>query len=266
MEVEIETAPSRSARFVLKLYDFRYSTQLRDDYKTASFGLAQEIAYFNFVKSGEARAFRTKFLQDEDFDELAENKLTGAQKEVFLHTLCLQTFGHECEAYDRLNDLQGQDIPRLIAEVRLPTSFSSTEETLGEFYEMKGILLELVDGFTLHELPDRAPREDWQKVCDQAVRVVQMCDEREIFNMDVRPANFLISPLPSKNTYRVVMLDFGQCRTRSPEESDREWGQAKWTENEEGKIGSAMQRRLERFGFDLIYKSSGKFDQLAHAE
>lgn len=266
MEVEIEKASYTGRRFVLKLYDRRYATQLRKDYKIEPISLAQETAYFDFVKNGNALEFLVKLREDEDFEEPEGEVWNDVQNEVYLLYTCLDLYGSECAVYDRLKDRQGRDIPQLIAKVRLPVD-PPADGLLAEFYEIKGILLELIDGFTLRELADKAPREDWQKICDQAVRVVQLCNDREILNEDVRPANFMVSPLPSENNaYRVVMLDFGQCRLRNPEDSDLKWGRNKCSQDEEGAIGIVMQHRLKKLGFDLTYQPSRRYAEWACTE
>lgn len=260
MEVKIEMAPYNGRRFILKLYDRRYATQLRKDNKVEPYSLAQETAFFDFVKNGDASEFLVKLREDEDFEEPEGEDWNDAQNEVYLLYVCLDLYGSECAVYDRLKDLQGQDIAQFIAKVRFPVAPPSADDLPAELYEIKGILLELIDGFTLHELADKAPREDWQKICDQAVRVVQLCNDREILNEDVRPSNFMVTPLPSENNaYRVVMLDFAYCRLRSPEDSDLEWGRSKWSQDEEGAIGMVMQHRLKKLGFDLTYQPSHRY-------
>lgn len=266
MEVEVEIPSSQSQRFILKLYDHRYATQLRKDHKAESFGVTQEIAYSDYVKNGDALEFLTKLRADQDFDEPDESKWNEAQNEVYLLDVCFDLYKSECAAYDRLKDLQGEYIPQLIAKLRLPRAPSSADDLPSEFYEIRGILLEHINGFTLSELADRTPREDWQKICNQAVEVVQLCGDRGILNEDVRASNVMIIPLPAKNAYRVVMLDFAQCILRSSEDSDFKWGRSKWTQDEEGAIGMVMQHRLKKLGFDLVYKPSRKYLEWASTE
>lgn len=287
MEVETETNLYQSRRVVLKLYDHRYATQLREDNTAEPWDLAQEAAYSDYVKNGEAFKFLNYLRADDDLDEPrgnephgnepAENEPEGnspegtkwndQQNEVYLLDLCLDMFERECAAYDRLKDLQGQDIPQLVAKVRFPLAPSSAQGIPREFVEVKGILLEFIDGFTLGGLVDRAPREDWQAICDQAVRVVRLCDEREILNKDVRPSNVMVAPLAlEQNAYRVVMLDFAQCRLRTVDDFDKRWGRHKWTQDEEGAIGYVMQNRLKKAKFKLVYEPSRRYLEWASVE
>ncbi|MCJ1464099.1 hypothetical protein MMC07_002712 [Pseudocyphellaria aurata] len=287
MEVETETEVYERRRFVLKLYDRRYATQLRKDHKAEPWDIAQESAYFDFVKDGDASKFLEYIREEDEIDEpegnepheneLAENNpersepeetyWNDQQIEVYLLNVCLDLFERECTAYDRMKDLQGQDIPQLVAKVRIPPARSSFEGLGVEFFQVKGILLELIDGFTLGELIDHAPREDWQAIFDQAIRVVRICDDREILNEDVRPPNVMVAPLPSKpHAYRVVMLDFTQCSFRAVDDSDRRWGRHKWLQDEEGDLGRAMQSRLKRVGFALVYEPSRRYQEWARVE
>ncbi|MCJ1465357.1 hypothetical protein MMC07_003975 [Pseudocyphellaria aurata] len=287
MEVETETEVCRSRRVVLKLYDHRYATQLRKGHKMEPWDIAQESAYFDFIKTGDASKFLEYIQEDDEMDEPegnephenepAENKperskpeeikWNDQQNEVYLFNECLGLFERECAAYDRMKDLQGQDIPQLVAKVRILSAHSSVEGLPAEFFEVKGILLELIDGFTLSELIDHAPREDWQAIFDQAIRVVRLLDEREILNEDVRPSNLMFAPLPSKhNAYRVVMLDLSECSFRTVNDSDKEWGQDKWLQHEEGFLNFSMQSKLKQVGFTLVYEPSRRYQEWAMVE
>lgn len=54
--------------------------------------------------------------------------------------------------------------------------------------------------------------------------MIRLLDDFSILNTDVRPSNIMINQsVPEKEEkYRVVMLDFGQCIKREPDESNTE--------------------------------------------
>lgn len=260
MEVEIEKGSYAGQRFALKLYDHRYSKKLRADYAMESFGPTQEKAYLDFVKNGDASEFLALLRGDDRFEEPEGEPWTDLQNGIYLVFWCVQMYRSECAAYDRLKDLQGKEIPQLFAKVRLPAAPPFAADLQGEFYEIKGILLEFIDGFTLGELPFNAPQYHWQEICDEALRIVELCNDRNILNRDVRPGNVMVAPLRSgDNAYRVVMLDFALSRLRSPEDSDLKWGRNKWSVDEEGSIGEVMQLELKEFGFNLKYQHSYRY-------
>lgn len=258
MEVKILGQNTRAA---LKLYDRRFSLQLRSEYKIDPPTIAKEIAFGDFANSGDAAEFLDRLRNDDDFHE-PEGGWDMSQNETFLHDLCLDMFEAESAVYHRLKDFQGKEIPHLLAEVRLQLS-SSQETTISpatEFFEVKGLLLELIDGHTLSEIAKHVPREDWGEVCEEAVRIIGLLHDFFIRNEDVRPSNIMISRPASENKYRIVMLDFGQCVLREPEESDEEWGRAKWKQDEEGAIGQVMKHRLKRdFDYDFPFQNSFRF-------
>ena len=269
MEVEVNIADHEEQRFVLKLYDHRYATQLRKDNKVSPFDGVHHEAYTAFVESGAASPFLEQLQHDDDFCEPEDGpEWTIAQNEVYLYSICSDMYDAECAAYDRLKHLQGKEIPLLNAQVTLRMPKSSLNDSTSHFYSIKGILLEHIAGFTLAELIDKAPREAWQDLCNEAVRLVQRCNDHNILNEDVRPSNIIVCPLSSSNRseHRVVLIDFAQCRFRRPNESDHDWGRAKWTQDEEGAIGYVMKKRLQKVGFELNYSGSSRYLEWAPGE
>ena len=273
---------NQNTRAVLKLYDRRFALQLRSQNNIKPPTPATEIVFCDFVKSGDASEFLNQLRNDDDFHE-PEEGWNIAQNETYLYDLCLDMFTAESMVYDKLKALQGSELPYLLAQVQLP--LSSSQEIMSTFaaenlFEIKGILLEFIDGHNLSQIAN-VPREDWGEVCEEAVRVVRLLDDFSIRNTDVRPSNIMVSRSsaseknPEKNSekekkkknYRVVMLDFGQCVARQPEESDAEWGRKKWCQDEEGAIGLVMRHRLKRdFAYDWPFHHSQRFREWAPGE
>lgn len=66
--------------------------------------------------------------------------------------------------------------------------------------------------------------------------------------------------------YRVFMIDLAQCTLRREDESDMDWGRAKWTQDEEGAVGFVMKRRLGKLGFELVFNHSQRYLEFAERE
>lgn len=265
---------SQNTRAVLKLYDRRFALQLRSENKIEPPTAATELVFGEFVKSGDASEFLYRLRNDDDYEE-SEEGWNMARNETYLYDTCLDMFTAESMVYNKLKDLQGKELPYLLAQVGL--SLSSSQEIMKssaaeDLFEVKGILLEFIDGHTLSQIAN-IPREDWGEVCEEAVRVIRLLDDFSIRNTDVRPSNIMVSPSSPEDfqegekKYRVVMLDFGQCVERQPKESDAEWGREKWCQDEEGAIGLVMQHRLKRdFAYDWPFHHSQRFIEWAPGE
>ena len=60
------------------------------------------------------------------------------------------------------------------------------------------------------------------------------------------------------------MADSGLCRIRGADETDLEWGRAKYTKDEDGAVGLVMQMTLKRdYGFELRYEGCERYAQWA---
>lgn len=272
MEVDILQPATKHSRAFLKLYDWRFAVQLREDHKMVPWTTNHETTYIEFVRSGCARDLLEKLRHDDEFEEPEEGWNT-AENETYLYSLCMDMFGAETTVYDKLERYQGQQIPRLFAPVKLSIEprANNDDDTFpadDEFFQVYGILIELIPGFTLAELDEeKAPSSSWQAIVDQAIRNVHILSNHNILNADVRSSNILVSPKDtSQGEYRVTMIDFAQCRFREEDESDLQWGRAKWSQDEEGAVGVVMKSRLKKIGFDLKYEPSMRYLEWAEGE
>jgi hypothetical protein len=270
MEVELlGQSESKPKRAVLKLFDRRFASQLRSDHRIGLLTIAKETALGDFVRSGDHTPFLDHLRNYDDFEMPKEDWNTG-EHETYLQNMCLDMYTTEAAVYQKLENLQGQQIPRLFAQVRLQEMpKSSASETMSgqamEFLEIKGLLLELIDGCTLSEMPRKVPREYWGDICHQAIQVVRLLDDYSIRNEDVRPSNIMVMR-SAPNKHRIVMLDFAQCVFRKPEDTDKQWGRLKWSRDEEGAIGMVMQHRLKKLGYDFPFVHSFRFLEWAEGE
>ena len=93
-------------------------------------------------------------------------------------------------AYESLRDLQERMIPKFLASVRLPSRDTDIPQQFLKYFNIRGILIEYIEGFSLSELETKSPQSQWQVICDNALHIVNLIDDHEILNNDVRPENF----------------------------------------------------------------------------
>ena len=228
-------------RAILKLYDWRYATQLRQDYRMDPWLPHHENMYRTFVEEGGAAKFLSA-LELEDDDSIDDNSWDTAQNETFLFDYCRDLHGCEVEAYSRLKDLQGRFVPQFFADLRLQAGPAHND-----FFEVRGILLELITGYSLADLARYAPQSSWQRICDETIRTINLISDQGILNEDVKPRNILIRPRYDNlwdGEVVVVVIDFALCKFRETDQSEAAWKHEKCRQDEEGAIGYVMAHKL----------------------
>ncbi|KAJ4128920.1 hypothetical protein NW768_007444 [Fusarium equiseti] len=243
----------------LKMFDRRGAQQLRQDNGIDAWTEDIEQAFVTGLGSGEVEEFLEKLRTIPDYQDDTEENWNDAENDAFLAAEMRKSFDAEVTTYARLKEYQGKFIPRLINTVTLEQTLShpTLSAQQQELYRTKGVLLQYLRGFSLRRLADNAPKESWQDIIDQAIRIVHILDDHEILNSDVRPDNFMV--VPKNDKYEVFMVDFGMCRCRGEDESDEEWGRVKWIQDEEGAVGFVMRMILRRAGFELCYEPSLRY-------
>jgi tRNA A-37 threonylcarbamoyl transferase component Bud32 len=213
---------------------------LRRDEKACPWDYDLEDEYRRFVNNGGASNFfkicSDKLCSDEDWAVKERKNWNRAQREAFLQYSCRKYYNTEAEVYERLYDIQGRDVPRCFARL---SSLNS------EYLGFPGILLEFIRGFPLASLASHAPRDDWQYICEDSIRIVNLIGGRGIRNGDVKPRNFLVRKDPDTRKFKVFMIDFGLCTFRKHNEDDQDWREWKALEDEEGAVGLVMERKLK---------------------
>ena len=250
----------------LKLYDRRFSEQLRRDHGIDPWTRDAEKEYINAVRTGAARQFIHNLHAIPKFEEDTAETWDDGQVETFLTGQVHELFDTETTVYDTLRDIQGKLVPRLLARVHLAVSLPnvgiSHNDTAAELLHIKGILLQYIDGFSLSRVQDHAPKTKWQGIVDQAVAIVQVVGDHGILNRDVGPDNFIVQRDRS-GCYWVFRIDFGLARLRGWNEPDRDWAKAKLNKDEEGAVGLVMKMRLAREGFELRFENSDRYMEWA---
>ncbi len=144
----------------------------------------------------------------------------------------------------------------------------ATDEQHREHFQVKAILLQHIEGFSLSYLGFNAHLDGWQGVVNQAVRVAHALGDHNVLNGDVGLGNFFVSRCQdggdsNSGDFRVFMVDFGQSQLRRDEKSDFDWGRAKWKEDEEGAVGLVKQHRLQKLGREIAYAPSLRYLEFA---
>jgi hypothetical protein len=117
---------------VLKLYDRRFSNQLREDWEASLWTPELEKEYQYFVARGEAEEYFSYWEAEKerfrDWSALYVNhtdRWSAAKREAYLQWEAIDNFETEKKAYEHMIDLQGEDVPKIFGEVLLsePSAF-----------------------------------------------------------------------------------------------------------------------------------------------
>ncbi|KAL8974698.1 MAG: hypothetical protein Q9197_001067 [Variospora fuerteventurae] len=246
MEVKLpagfNSTKKQAKHAILKLYDWRYAAQLRKDHKIDPWTPDHEAKYRAFVETGEAAKFISTLEDDDDTDD--PQLWDTARDETFLYDYCRDLHSCEVEAYSRLQDLQGRSIPRFLADV---TFDAFPMQQNNAFFQVRGILLELITGYSLADLAKYAPQSSWQRICDEAIHTINLISDHGVLNEDVKTRNVLIRTHDNNKDLEeceVVMIDFALCRFREIDQSEADWRHEKCRQDEEGAIGYVMAHKL----------------------
>lgn len=160
--------------------------------------------------------------------------------------------------YKRLKDIQGRDVPLFLGRVTMP-GYSSQSMAVSKYVDCPGILLQYIEGFPLTDPASYAPKETWQNICEDAIRIVNIIGDRDTLNEDVKPRNFIVHKEPVGSHFKVFMIDFALCKFRRQDQDEQDWREWKAMQDEEGAVGYVMQRYLTG-GF--IYHRSARYLKL----
>lgn len=232
--------------YVLKLYDRRFGPEIRKYGNAMPWTPDIEKSYHEFLQSGAASLF-FQFCTETDPEDLRYHlwDMDDQQKEIYNQVLCRRLYEPEVETYRRLSPLQGVDIPIFYKSVWVST-VSDHEAMQEKLLRCPSILIEYIDGFSLSNLANFAPREKWQDICDEAIRIVRDMGDYDIRNEEVRPRNFIVRQYRDSQgaiCFKPVPIDFRRCVFRK-DEDDKNWWFMKALQDEEGAIGVVMQGKL----------------------
>ncbi|KAJ5928364.1 hypothetical protein N7466_007320 [Penicillium verhagenii] len=193
---------------ILKLFDRRFATQLREDEKIRPWTLDTEMEYHQFILDGGASDFVT---QINDGETPEGSTWSAAMDETYLHDHMSDLYKTEVQAYSYLKEIQGTDIPQLLASTIMPVS--RPVQLRSEYIDIPGILLQYIEGFPLTDIAKYTPRESWQAICEDAIRIVNLIGDLGILDEDVKTRSFIVRG-NLKDGFEVIMIDFALCEFR----------------------------------------------------
>ncbi|KAK4095719.1 hypothetical protein N658DRAFT_502410 [Parathielavia hyrcaniae] len=246
LDVTIQSRHGPPVHRVLKLYDRRFGSGLRGVYKDSVAPHTQqtEAAFEAFVRRGMMPGFLRQLKERNEIETLPvrarefldpdeePNHTEGLAKyEAALWQDCIEHFECETKAYHRLADIQGTLVPRLHAHVRLSaTKPAAIPKEAAPYFEVRGILLERIDGYCLENLSLGPPLPQnlrtWHHIIQLAADAAHEINKRGIIMQDCAPRNVVVDR--KSQTPRIV--DLAQCWFRDVL-VDR-WYKAGWHEDE----------------------------------
>jgi len=244
---------------VLKVYDRRYAKDLRAFHDASELSAESEEALRVWMSSGSGLQ-RTLDEWDKKFraDDELDIEPSAQETEAYLTALLTSYYENEVRVYERMAPMQGNEIPRFFGCARLIDKSDNAQLGQTVVTEVPGILLEYVAGTRLDEVSIDALSQALYQKC---VNIVLAFGDRGVLNQDVRLENFIVPSSPevlsSGSGYHsrdVVMIDFAQTRLRGEDEDDEQWKREKWSADEEGAIGYALQKK---YGWD--YKPTYRY-------
>ncbi|KAK4153669.1 hypothetical protein C8A00DRAFT_33620 [Chaetomidium leptoderma] len=242
LDVTFQTRHGPPVHGVVKLYDRRFGSCPRDvlENKPAPRTQETEAAFQAFVGRGMMPGFLRSLKErneSEDFAVAARefldepNRTEGLAKyEAALWQDCIEHFECETKAYNRLAHLQGKLVPRVLAHISLSaTKLATIPQEAASYFEIRGILLERIDGYCLEDLtlaPLPSNLRKWQQIIQSAADIAHEINKRGIIMEDCAPRNVVVDR--QSHTPRIV--DLAQCRFR--DELVKEWYKWEWHEDE----------------------------------
>ncbi|KAJ4404702.1 hypothetical protein N0V82_010445 [Gnomoniopsis sp. IMI 355080] len=233
MKVHVKYGPEPGFDAILKLYDRRFGTTLRDGLQRdrLTHTAAKESLFQDSVRSG---AISRVLRQIEDDDRVQVFRTTGSadvdgtaagyvKYEANRWRKCEELFAQEAKAYTRLSNLQGKVIPQMYAHVRLaapqeaavtvPVDLLERHET-AQYFQVKGILIQRIFGCDLYDLPVSkiAPPDpkEWQGIVQAAIDGAHSVNCQGVCMEDCSPWNVVVE----ETSRRPFLVDLAQCQFR----------------------------------------------------
>lgn len=188
-----------------------------------------KATYCDFTRKGDISTFlhdyekeaHSRLLPQRTWSFLDGSPQGTAKYEADTWHKCQVLFNTETRAYEKLSELQGRIIPRLFAHVRLslpqetfapcPPDLVERPETR-QYFEVCGILMEIVDGYELSELHfSPAALYDqgrWQDIVQAAVDGAHEINCHGVRMLDCSMYNVIVD----KESHHPFIIDLAQCR------------------------------------------------------
>jgi tRNA A-37 threonylcarbamoyl transferase component Bud32 len=168
-----------------------------------------------------------------------DDELNPWEVEEYYRDLVRKWFKTEAAAYNQLESLQGLCVPKFFGTVTFDRQ-SLSRMPPGILTEVRGVLLQFIDGKPLDEIDIESPLVHKHKHIGQASVI---CFERihslGVLHGDVRLGNLMIRDSDG----RVFLLDFALATLRGKDEDDQEWIEHVRRENEVFAIKQFLQQK-----------------------
>lgn len=254
MIVRVHQEEGFSEPMVLKIFDRRFATQLREDSKAKPWTLESEVQYHRLIENGGVAELIPTF------GSFYKHRGDAAEDEAYFHHTMQTFYETEQEVYDSLRDIQGRSIPLLLCSLKFPVIPTINSPSIEKYTAFPGILLQYIDGFPLLDLSIYAPKSEWQSVCDQAINTVHQITHKGILNTDVRTRSFIVQR-DQRGQFRPFMIDFALCYFRRDCDDDDHFWAWKSAQDEEGTLAFAMKKLLKE---GYVYQRSALYTELDH--
>lgn len=256
LDITIPTPHGPPLCCVLKLYDPRFGSSVRymRRGRVAPHTQASEAAFQAFIKQGQMPGFLAhlryldhtelmppsaiSFLlpddddddddEDASYDKSTKDPSRMAKYEAALWRESRKDFKCETRGYQRLAELQGSAIPAMLGHVRLVAAggerVGKPEDMPPEakrYFEVKGVLLEYVDGYLLEDLltsPLAPPAGDlsaWKRIMQSAIDKAHAINERGVLLHDPAPCNVVVD----RHSHEPRIVDLARCNFKEEVEN-----------------------------------------------
>ncbi|KAJ5711063.1 hypothetical protein N7488_005219 [Penicillium malachiteum] len=214
---------------VLKVFDRRFADTLRWSHNAETWTVDLEDGFIDFANSARGSSFIRSIHEGTEKPPRSQKKLwSTSHTEAYLDMDMTDLYNAEKKAYKLLQDLQGTDIPRFIADALVPFDDSMAALPETHLQGFPAVIVEYVPGFFLASLHRNGPEELRQSICDQASRIVGRVEQLGVLNRDIQPGNFLVNiDAEEPLGFKVTMIDFGQCDFRDECDDEEEWEDVK---------------------------------------
>lgn len=260
-EIVYQTKSGGTAKAVLKVFDRRFGQSFRKvpglrELVFLGHSTDLEAAWRDYVRDGKAEALFEEIRANQEQNDktlprgpakyfMQRGPDRKARWEGALQYDCLRSFESETRAFERLADLQGQKVPKLLAHVQLLLGADdlNTEGTENEkFFRVNGIIMEQIEGFSLDDLLSSPLTADrWEDVLQRTVDSAKEINIRGVVMSDCRPSNVMVQT----RSGAPIVYDFAKAITLDSQDND-EFVEAVCQSDNPKQIVGSLATRVER--------------------
>lgn len=265
VEIVFTTTSGATKKAALKAFDRRFGQSFRRVHGIPDYGpdIKRYLSHTNaveniwrmYVRDGKAKTLFEEIRAINERDDIIppcpEEYLEGMKPEYMaryegaLQYQALQFFDNETEAYEKLCDLQGEGIPKLLAHVRIcvgPHSDLELEETdYANFFGINGIIMDQIDGFRLTDLTSSPlPVDKWEATLQRTIDIATQVNMKGVTLGDCRSGNVLVEALSGKP----FIHDFAQSNVWDTNDEDFRYSVVQ--RNNPKRVVTSLEYRLKK--------------------